>query len=275
MRVLVATDGSKHAELAVRMAAGMEWPAGSEFKIVHVVSDRALTDDRDQLEAAARVLGANGRRVERLLTRHDEAAKGILGVAADWKADVIVLGHRGHGTIASLLLGSVAAEVTENAEVPVLIVRGDRLGPAVLADDGSEPSRAARAVVAEWPALRRLPVHVISVGQVVTPMLIGVAPTMRDEVAADVARDRAAALAEHAAIAQQAGDLLRSRGVEAKTSAVVGDPADAILNAARDDGAALIVVGSRGLHGVAGVLGSVGRAVTLRASCSVLVVHAA
>jgi nucleotide-binding universal stress UspA family protein len=55
---------------------------------------------------------------------------------------------------------------------------------------------------------------------------------------------------------------------------VEGDPTDALLSAANERGADLIVVGNRGINTLPGrVLGSIAVAVSQRASCDVLIVH--
>jgi nucleotide-binding universal stress UspA family protein len=53
-----------------------------------------------------------------------------------------------------------------------------------------------------------------------------------------------------------------------------GDPADAIIDAAEEEGADLIVVGNRGMQGAKRfLLGSVPNRVAHHAPCSVLIVH--
>ena len=51
------------------------------------------------------------------------AAQEILKAAKKNKVDLIVMGSRGHGSIASLLLGSVAQSVLSASEVPVMVIR--------------------------------------------------------------------------------------------------------------------------------------------------------
>ncbi len=51
------------------------------------------------------------------------AAEQILSAAKESKADLIVMGSRGRGTIGSLLLGSVAQSIMSASEVPVLVER--------------------------------------------------------------------------------------------------------------------------------------------------------
>jgi nucleotide-binding universal stress UspA family protein len=70
----------------------------------------------------------------------------------------------------------------------------------------------------------------------------------------------------------EAAAAARMDGVQASTHTVTGDPADALLDVAKKLDASLIVVGSRGMHGMKRVLGSVPNKVSHSAHCSVLIV---
>lgn len=75
--------------------------------------------------------------------------------------------------------------------------------------------------------------------------------------------------------AQKVGeDALRAygEGLEAEAHAAQGSPDDVILNAAKEVGADLIVVGSKGMRGARRYLGSVPNSVAHGADCAVLVV---
>jgi nucleotide-binding universal stress UspA family protein len=73
-----------------------------------------------------------------------------------------------------------------------------------------------------------------------------------------------------------AADAARAAGVEARTYARQGDPADAILDVAEERGADLIVVGNKGMTGARRfLLGSVPNRVSHHAPCSVLIVRTA
>jgi universal stress protein A len=79
---------------------------------------------------------------------------------------------------------------------------------------------------------------------------------------------------ETAALLDEAAALLRDshRGLAVATRADSGDPADALIRAARNAGAELIVVGARGRSFVARtLLGSVAETLVKRAPCDVLV----
>lgn len=285
MRILIATDGSDHADRAVRLVASMPWPEDTVFRIVSVVDDpvagfAVAPDDLIEAELKRRLEGAvasaadrlAGDGVERAVLRGRPAPR-ILEDAAVYGADLIVVGHRGQSPVAALLLGSVAAEIVEKATVPVLVARTYGLGPIVLGDDGSSEARAAREVVATWPALAPWPVRVVSAAQVTAPLASGIAPNMRRAAASAHAGEVNTALAAHSAIADETVAYLTARGVSATPSASTGDPAAAILAAEAETRAKLIVVGSRGRGGIAALLGSVARAIVLRATCSVLVVR--
>ena len=73
---------------------------------------------------------------------------------------------------------------------------------------------------------------------------------------------------------RDAADVARAGGVDAATYARQGDPADAILDVAEEQGADLIVVGNKGMTGARRfLLGSVPNRVSHHAPCSVLIIR--
>jgi nucleotide-binding universal stress UspA family protein len=73
---------------------------------------------------------------------------------------------------------------------------------------------------------------------------------------------------------EAAAEVARKEGVEVSTYARQGDPADAILDVAEEQGADLIVVGNKGMTGAKRfLLGSVPNKVSHHAPCSVLIVR--
>jgi nucleotide-binding universal stress UspA family protein len=73
-----------------------------------------------------------------------------------------------------------------------------------------------------------------------------------------------------------AAEAVRAAGVQLRTYAREGDPADAILDVAEECGAGLIVVGNKGMTGAKRfLLGSVPNRVSHHAPCSVLIVRTA
>jgi nucleotide-binding universal stress UspA family protein len=73
---------------------------------------------------------------------------------------------------------------------------------------------------------------------------------------------------------EQAGEEIKEQGIEIETHAREGDPADAILDVAEEQGADLIVVGNKGMTGAKRfLLGSVPNKVSHHAPCSVMIIR--
>jgi nucleotide-binding universal stress UspA family protein len=73
---------------------------------------------------------------------------------------------------------------------------------------------------------------------------------------------------------REAADQAQDAGVTVNTYAREGDPADAILDVAEEQGADLIVVGNKGMTGAKRfLLGSVPNKVSHHAPCSVLIIR--
>ena len=73
---------------------------------------------------------------------------------------------------------------------------------------------------------------------------------------------------------EEAGKTLKEAGVTVEIHAREGDPADAILDVAEEQGADLIVVGNKGMTGAKRfLLGSVPNKVSHHAPCSVMIIR--
>ena len=140
-KILIATDDSESAadavEFGVELAA--EHDAAVIFVHVAVATDVIpvsgfgligaaprvphLIDDLDRvpLDKAEEVAEEHGVRATSKLLVGD-AADEIVACADDQAVDLIVIGSRGHGTLASALLGSVSREVLSQSRRPVAIV---------------------------------------------------------------------------------------------------------------------------------------------------------
>jgi nucleotide-binding universal stress UspA family protein len=134
-KILVAVDGSPQSHAALRLALDMAQRYRASLCLLHAfphVSDLLGTPQYEHLLAARALIG------ETLLDSArteigDEApvetqliegppAPAILRVAQEEGYDLIVLGSRGQGQLAGLLLGSVSSAVAQRADCPVLIV---------------------------------------------------------------------------------------------------------------------------------------------------------
>jgi len=93
-----------------------EQVAKTEGRIRWALGKRLMSDAR----ASAKVKGVQ---TVRTITRAGDPAKEILSVASEEQADVIVMGRRGLGDLAGLLLGSVSRRVTQRAGCACLTVK--------------------------------------------------------------------------------------------------------------------------------------------------------
>jgi nucleotide-binding universal stress UspA family protein len=173
-------------------------------------------------------------------------------------AQLLVVGCRGHGGFAGLLLGSVSSQVVAHAHCPVLVVRPPEAAPAaadapvVVGVDGSAGSTTAleyAAAEADWRGRRLLVIYagVPSTG----PATRQAEPLLAEAV------DEVRALHPRLPVDGQVwpGD----------------DAAEGLVEASKN--AAIVVVGSRGRGGFAGLLlGSVSQALVHHAHCPVLVI---
>jgi nucleotide-binding universal stress UspA family protein len=137
--ILVATDGSREAELAVTTAADLAKSTDSELHIVHVgemplvyhperhayrAEYQEHEKEAQQLLAAQveRIKGA-GAAVTQAHLRMGRADEEIVELAHIIDAGMIVMGSRGQGRLRRALVGSVSESVVRHAHCPVMIVR--------------------------------------------------------------------------------------------------------------------------------------------------------
>ncbi len=290
MNVLFATDSSPDALRAQSLIASLGWPVPTRIEVLAVgpTIDGALDGRAGRYETlyeriregidlelsdSQQALRAPGREIHTTLL-FGRPASAIVDEACRTEADLIVVGSRGRGPIATALLGSVSAEVVDHSPSPVLVARTSTLRGTVLATDGSDGAREAEEVVAMWPFLATSPVTVVSVSNIATVGSM-LDPFGTGAVDADTYQEMIDEMrAAHDRIAGDAARRLSARGVTATPLTMDGQPVSSIIDAARLAGAELIVAGTRGRTGLARLaLGSVARGVLTHAPTSVLIVR--
>ena len=278
-RIVVGYDGSIEARDAVgwavaeaeRTGAGLHivyayelaWP-GAEYDgpVAEMTAeaqdrgDRLIAEITDHVRRRGTGVKVVGTAV------HAAPAPTLIGLG-DADADLIVVGNRGGGGLANLLLGSVSLQVATHARTPVVVVRGRHDaadGPVVVGVDGSASADAALAIGFE--AARSRGTGVLAVRAYVPPAVTALPYSVIETTERQMLE------------VSLAGWREKYPSVTVEATLANGRTAQVLLDASRT--AQLLVVGSRGHGGFTGLLlGSVGQQLMHHAECPVLIVHAA
>jgi nucleotide-binding universal stress UspA family protein len=293
MKILLATDGSAGAVEARDLLASLSLAASTEIHLLGAYEvprqwapglgtgtavwlDDMDHDLRDELTALLAVQAepfrARGLAVTEGVIR-GRPATAIIEAASALGTDLIVAGSRGRGPIASTLLGSVATEVANDAPCSVLVARSDRVEHLLVATDGSPTAARIPERLGTWNLLRGLPADVVAVSIPDSPtfeLIVGLY-TLGDPQLAEKRRELRD---EYGADAAAMAARLEAIGIPATAHVRSGDPANELLEAAREHGADLVITSTRGRGALQSLLlGSVARKVLAHADASVLVVR--
>jgi nucleotide-binding universal stress UspA family protein len=141
-KILLATDGSRGANLAAHTAVDLAGKTGSELHVIFILRTQDASEygtmsfntekahEKEIKQMGQRLLDEQVRRVEAaggtVAGAHFRMARpdqGILAVGEDIGTGLIVLGSRGLGGVKRALMGSVSDSVVRHAHCPVLVVR--------------------------------------------------------------------------------------------------------------------------------------------------------
>jgi nucleotide-binding universal stress UspA family protein len=289
MRILLATDGSEYSEGSAKLLTRFRLTPADEIIVLHVISEIPFEDDyKAQIRKVIRKVAPKilsdatdilkpVRAKVAVLEEEGYPSAAIIEAAVKSGCDLIVMGARGVRGVKLLFLGSTTRAVAIDSTIPVLVTHAPLKEPVgrtkvLYATDGSAAANAAGTVLASLPLPEDAEVSIIHVTKSVVPdipwkYLGEMDIPLRDEVtktetlqatqAEKVTRDAAASLS---------GRFAAVRGIIAS-----GDPSSEILREAEALDVDIIALGSRGLKGVRGMLGSVSRRVLGRAACAVLI----
>ncbi|MFI9592753.1 universal stress protein [Nonomuraea sp. NPDC052265] len=270
-RIVAAVDGSASSTAAVEWAAGDAQRRRLPLRIVHVCEQWALGIDSARYCAGA--LEAAADRARAISGDVEVVAEMLAGNVIDAlilesaSADSLVLGSRGMGGFAGMVLGSVGGAVAGHAAGTVVIVRGVvavRHDLVVAGDDGSAGSRQAMAYAVEQARARHARLHVVYAWQApaVSPYWAAYSHLLADSFQEEA----------RAARARVTPWRNENPDVVITDEQVRGHPVAALTEATA--AADLVVVGSRGRGGFSSaVLGSVSHGVLHHAACPVAVVR--
>jgi nucleotide-binding universal stress UspA family protein len=291
-RVLIATDGSPGARIALRTALGFPWPAGTQ--VCAVVASRDLAgvpangnssfsfwaglDDaaRRISHAAQRQLAARWPDAGAIVA-DQWATTAILTTARRTRSDVIVVGSHGHGALARLIVGSVSRAVVRQAAGPVLVAKGRprKIRRLLLGVDGSPHARRALRLLCRLAPGASGHVTVV---RVVEPVRVRSAGLLPAGVRAAVQAQARGLTADWVRAARRdvkgAAARLARAGWRARGLVCLGVPLVELRRAIATERADAIVVGARGHGGLRRLLlGSVAEGTLTRAAVPVLIVR--
>ncbi len=262
-RIVIAADDCEFCEGAIREGINLARACRSRVTAVGVtevnpeyasLAPKAVEDlqssTRAFLESVRMRAFKAGVACEAVAREGEEAADCIVEEARERQAGMVVMGRRGRKGLKRLLMGSVTARVIGHAPCSVLVVpraaRLDQIKTILVATDGSGPGRAAAEEAVSIAVRNGSRIVAVSVES------------------GDVrARESAA----------EAASLAQKGGVQAEPVVLSGRPYEAIVAAAKERDADLIVVGRHGRTGLRKLLmGSVAERVVGLAHCPTLVV---
>lgn len=300
-KILLATDGSKEAELAAITATNLAQKTGSELHVVHVfgiapvgppahpeATELEGVEQETQAEqlqriseqrarevldtAVEKVRSVGGTVVEEHLIE-GRVAEEIVALAEKLETGLIVLGSRGLSPLRRALMGSVSDAVVRHAHCPVMVVRDGEYerdplpGRILLAVDGSTEAQAAARMAVELADRVGSELHVVHVGEV--------RPVYHPERHGYQARYEELREEAQRLLDEQADEIRSAAETLAGAHLRMGRPDEEIVVLGEEIGAGLIVTGSRGLGGIRrALMGSVSDSVVRHAHCPVLVVRA-
>jgi nucleotide-binding universal stress UspA family protein len=294
--LLVPLDGSRLAECALPAAALCARTLGAELTLVHVIErkapsvthgDRHLTTVAEASSYLAQTAGGPLLAGLRVTTHVHEAevrdvARSITEHTAEFAPDLIVMSTHGRGGARRLIVGSIAQQIIAQGDTPVLLVRvapgRPPAAPAaafltVLAPiDGDPDHERGLPAAAELARAHRGRLHLLMVVPTVGRLAgeRGAAGRLMPGAARlmlEMDHEAASAYLEAHARA------LAGEGLTVTWEASRGDPARAIVAAARRQAADLVVMGTHGRAGAEAFwTGSVASRVIARLEAPLLLV---
>jgi nucleotide-binding universal stress UspA family protein len=289
-KILLATDGSREADLAASTAVGLAQETASELHVVHVLilplnsahdpysfdteaRERSEKRARERLEGLVGGIEASGGTVEASHLRVGRPDAEIVGLAEEISAGLIVVGSRGFGAVRRVLTGSVSDSVVHHAHCPVVVVRGEPAAfptRVLVATDGSEEAELAASTAADLAGGTGSELHVVYVEPLTYAYQLADWETYDADFPTRL--DEAAEKEASARLDELTGKMSEAGAEIAGAHARVGYPDAEIVALAGKLGAGLIVLGSRGFGSLKrALMGSVSSSVVHHAHCPVLV----
>ncbi len=292
MHILIAVDGSRGAQQAIRTVADAHFPHGTRVTLVHVVTRyippdthvaqnlaESLRTEEDRagqaiLDQAVDLLRADHLTVD-VHRVEGHPAEQIVHAAGELKADLVVMGALGVTGWIRMLLGSISATVVKHAPCPVWVVKRpikSRRMDVLIASDGSDNARHAIQVASGLPYPQGTVCHLVHVVPAANATLSLTGGQADPPVLAPLYKLGELHRQHGERVLKQDAELLAPHFDRVVPSIVEGDARKQLLEIAHEVEADLIVMGSKGMSGFREFLiGSVSQKVLKYAECSVLI----
>lgn len=248
MKILLCTDGSADAAQAAHFGLRLAQRGIDSLQLLGVIEDydgaeRLIRNALTTLETELQSLGV----MFETKMRRGHAAEQILDEAAEWQADLIVIGQLGRRGLTRFIMGGTATRIVQYARCSVLLVKGQRsaLQRILVCTAGGEPGLRDVEVAGQLAAQVQAAVTVLHV-------MSQVALTEKDyrpELEA-LASDLIARRTSEGVHLETASNTLKSWGVSCAAKVRHGLVVDEIAAEAREGNYDLLVIGAHLARGL-------------------------
>jgi nucleotide-binding universal stress UspA family protein len=291
MKILLATDGSEYSDRAAKFLTNLNLSSHDEITVLHVITDIPFKDKvasyysglkQIKQEIAPKIISATINILRPLnikinsLLLDGYPGKGIIDTAEDLNVNLIVMGAKGLKGIKRILIGSVTRFVAINSSKPVLVIKTP---PVVLssnlkvlfATDGSGYAKETGRFLISIPFHNDAEITVLHAIQSGLDIPEKFNMELDERMKKILTEVKSFALKESEKTINQACKFIGDSFTKVNCLTKDGDPALEILNAAKVLKTDIIVVGSKGMRGIKGMMGSVSRYILGHSECSVLI----
>lgn len=290
-QILVPTDFSENAELAVNYAIALAKQCSAKLHLLHTpvvptyllmdlsyspgpeAVTRILNDAQEALDRQAQTITAAG--VEHFTAiREGTVHEVIRDYAKEHDVDLVVVGTHGRTGVSKLMYGSITERVIKTVHTPIIIIppEGGRIPSSiVIAYDFSAPAKHAAEVARAIHGVSHGSLHLVH-----SYLDVWGEYTDRGAVVGEAAEKRREALhlGLEGMLKDDAKELFSIDAQAIQTHLVTGDPATGILKVADEVGATLICAGTTGKSGIERLLiGSVARRLLHDSEIPLLLTH--
>ena len=291
MKILLATDGSEYSDRAAKFLTNLDLSSHDEITVLHVITDVPFRDKvafyhsslrQIKQEIAPKIISTTIDILRPLNTKINSLlvdgypGKGIIDTAEDLNVNMIVMGAKGLKGLKKILIGSVTRFVAINSSKPVLVIKTPQEVlsgnlKVLFATDGSGYATETGRLLISIPFHNDAEITVLHAIQSWLDIPEKFNIELDERMKKILTEVKSLALKKSEKIIKPTRKFIGDKFTKVNSLTKDGDPALEILSAARALKTDIIVVGSKGMRGIKGMLGSVSRYILDHSECSVLI----